>query len=188
MKKHMIRLKEKIKEMYDKIKRKIKGIFIFSERYKIYKNKINKNTNIEDLQFKRIKMERKIEIVNSPVLYMTIAISISSLMMSLISYDKKNIKLTAAAVILGIILLVITIILSNLNIAQFFINRSSRWKSEVIKLRIEELKQKNPNKNRRINVKKIKTKNQVKRENEFNNILKQEKNDIKEIKNFLKIK
>lgn len=126
-----------------KLKEKIKGIFIFSERYKTYKNKINKNKNVEDLQFKRIKMERKIEVVNSPVLYMTIAISISSLMISLISYDKKDIGLTAKAVILGIILLVITIILLILNIAQFFRNRSLKWKSEVVKLRIEELKQKN---------------------------------------------
>ncbi|MEG1309409.1 MAG: hypothetical protein RSA91_00980 [Bacilli bacterium] len=157
-----------------KLKEKIKGIFIFSERYKIYKNKINKNTNVEDLQFKRIELERKIEIVNSPVLYMTIVISISSLMISLRSYYKEDIKLTSITLIIGIILLVITMILSTLNIAQIFRNRSSRWRSEIIKLRIEQLKQEEINK--RI-------------DSELNKILSQKNNTLrKKILKFFRIK
>lgn len=138
--------------------------------YNTYREEIKKDINIENLELKKIKLEMGIKNTNNPIVYFTILISLVALGVSFLNSDNMNVDNW----ILLIILIVSTLALLYINSDSDSKNKELKWKSEVIKIRIEELKQEEINR---------------KREFELNKILNQEnKTSISKIIKFFGIK
>ncbi|MGU8798103.1 hypothetical protein ACV3X1_00455 [Clostridium perfringens] len=132
------------------------------EEYEEYEEEIL-NYSLKQLEFKKIRMENIIETINSPIVYLSIAVAIFSLVVSL----SKDFAVWSA--IIGIGYSVALLILLIFNFKQCKKNKKIKWKVEIIKLRIENLKQEELNKKRNLELEEEK-KNYKKLNNDINKI------------------
>ena len=108
--------------------------------YNDYKEEISKEKDLKDLEFKRIQLENELKNINNPILYLTISISIFSLIIAV--WNRKSYSIESLVIMgIAIILVIIQAILFRINQLDSHENKIKKYKIEIIKLRIEELKQ-----------------------------------------------
>lgn len=138
--------------IFKKIKEKKEKKFM--EDYKKYKEKINSITNIEELDIKRIKLKVEKRRVGDPTTYLSTAISILAIAITISTVEKKSNDYEIVVGALLIILIGVAIRLG-INTRNSRKNKELLLKSEIIQLRIEELKQEEIDRKREFELNKI---------------------------------